>query len=78
MELQRGRHPRFEGREPQLQGHIYDWTGERTPEWHIRTTREISNHIGVVYMKYMADFTAAVDTLELTDPEEPPAPDPPT
>ena len=27
---QRGRQARFEGREPRLQGHIYDWTGERT------------------------------------------------
>ena len=34
-DLQRGRQPRFEGREPQLQGHIYDWTGERTPERYI-------------------------------------------
>ena len=73
---QRGRQPRFEGREPRLQGHIYDWTGERTPERYIRTTREISTYVGVVYTKYTADFTAAVETLELNDPEEPPAPDP--
>ena len=45
---QRGRQPRFEGREPRLQGHIYDWTGERTPERYIRTTREISTYVGVV------------------------------
>ena len=73
---QRGRQPRFEGREPRLQGHIFDWTGERTPERYIRMTREISTYVGVVYTKYTTDFTAAVDTLELTDPEEPPAPDP--
>ena len=41
-DLQHGRQPRFEGREPRLQGHIYDWTGERTPERYIQTTREIS------------------------------------
>ena len=63
-------------REPRLQGHIYDWTGERSPERYIRTTREISTYIGVAYPKYTVDFTAAVDTLELTDPVEPPAPDP--
>ena len=73
---QRGRQARFEGREPRLQGHIYDWTGERTPERYIRTTREISTCVGVVYTKYTADFTAAVDTLDLADPIEPPAPDP--
>ena len=73
---QRGRQPKFEGREPRLQGHIYDWTGERSPERYIRTTREISTYVGVTYPKYTADFTAAVDTLELIDPEEPAAPDP--
>ena len=30
----------------------------------------------VAYPKYTADFTAAVDTLDLTNPVEPPAPDP--
>ena len=73
---QRGRQPKFEGREPRLQGHIYDWTGERTPERYIRTTREIGNYVGIAYPKYTADFTAAVENLELTDPEEPAAPDP--
>ena len=75
-DLQRGRQPRFEGCEPRLQGHIYDWTGERTPERYIRTTREISTYVGVMYTKYMADFTSAVDTLDLANPDEPPAPDP--
>ena len=46
------------------------------PEWYIRTTREISTYVGVVYTKYTADFTAAVDSLELTDLDEPPAPNP--
>ena len=73
---QRGRQARFEGREPRLQGHIYDWTGERTPERYIRTTWEISTYVRVVYTKYTADFTAAVDTLDLPDPTEQPAPDP--
>ena len=76
VEHQRGRQPKFKGREPRLQGHIYDWTGERSPERYIRTTREISTYVGIAYPKYTVDFTAAVDTLELTDPEEPPAPDP--
>ena len=58
---QRGRQARFEGREPRLQGHIYDWTGEQTPARYIRTTREISTYVGVVYTKCTADFTAAVE-----------------
>ena len=73
---QRGQQARFEGREPRLHGHIYDWTGERTPERYIRTTREISTNVGVVYTKYTADFTAAVDSLDLAGPIEPSAPDP--
>ena len=32
---QHGRQTRFEGREPWLHSHIYDWTGERTPERYI-------------------------------------------
>ena len=73
---QRGRQTRFEGRKPRLHGHIYDWTGERAPERYIRTTREISTYVGTVYTKYPADFTAAVDSLDLADPDEPPASDP--
>ena len=75
-DLQRGRQPRFEGREPRLQGHILDWTGERTPERYIQTTREISIYVRAVYTKYTVDFTAAVDTLDLADLDEPLAPDP--
>ena len=62
VEHQRGRLSKFEGREPRLQGHIYDWTGERTPERYIHTTHEISNYVGVAYPKYTSDFTAAMDT----------------
>ena len=27
--------PKFEGREPRLHSHIYDWTGEQTPDRYI-------------------------------------------
>ena len=37
-DLQCGRQSMFEGCEPRLQGHIYNWTGERTPERYIQTT----------------------------------------
>ena len=73
---QRGWQTRFEGREPRLQGQFYDWMGEQTPERYIRTTREISTYVGIVYTKYTADFTAAVVSLDLADPVEPPATDP--
>ena len=76
VDQQCGRQTRFEGREPRLQGHIYDWMGERTPQRYVRTTREISTYVGIIYTKYTADFTAAVDSLDIADPVEPPAPDP--
>ena len=72
----RVRQSRFEGREPRLQCHIYDWTGERTPDRYIRTTREIVNFVGTMYSQYTAEFTAAVYTLVFPDPEELEAPDP--
>jgi hypothetical protein len=44
---QRGYHTtRFEGREPSLKGHVYDWTGERNPDQFIKTTKEITNYVG--------------------------------
>ena len=76
VEHQRWRQLKFEGWEPRLQGHLYDWTGERTPERYIRATCEISTYVGIAYLKYTADFKAAVDSLDLTNPDEPPAPDP--
>ena len=67
---------RFEGREKALAGHIYDYNGERTPDKYIRTTKEIANYVGRTFTKYPGDFTAAKETLELDDPDEPNDPDP--
>ena len=43
VEHQRGRQPKFEGREPRHQGHIYDWTGREAPNGisglHVRSAR---------------------------------------
>ena len=73
---QRVTDPRFEGREPTLKVHVYDYTGERNPEQWIRTTKEIATYVGRTYKKYTADFTEAIQTLVLTDPNVPDAPDP--
>ena len=63
--------PRFEGREPSLKGHVYDFTGDRTPDQYIRTTKEIVTYVGRTYTKYTSDFTQAMNTLTLHDPVAP-------
>ena len=70
VDPQRGWQPMFEGCEPRLQGHIYNWTGERTPKQYIQTTQEISTYVRVAYTRYTADFTATVDTLDLAKPTQ--------
>ena len=67
-------HSRFEGREPSLKGFVYDYTGERTPDQYIKTTKEIVNYVGRTYTKYTLDFTEVVNKLELVDPIPPQPP----
>jgi hypothetical protein len=66
---------RFEGREPSLKGHIYDWTGERNPDQFIKTTKEIINYVGRTYTKYTGEFMEAVRDLVLEDPPQPEEPE---
>jgi hypothetical protein len=61
-----------------LKGFIYDSTGERSPDQFIKTTKEIINYVGRTYTKYTAEFTQAVQDLELTVPTPPADPDPTT
>jgi hypothetical protein len=67
---------KFEGREPSLEGFIYDSTGERSPDQYIKTTKEIINYVGRTYTKYTAEFTQAVHDLKLIDPTPPADPNP--
>jgi hypothetical protein len=67
---------RFEGREPSMKGHIYDFTGERNPKQWIKTTKEIVSFVGRTYTKFTSEFTEAVKELKLADPVEPTNPDP--
>jgi hypothetical protein len=66
----------FEGREPSLKGFIYDSMGKPSPNQYIKTTKEIINYVGRMYMKYTAEFTQAVRDLELMMPTAPDDPDP--
>ena len=70
----KGNRPRFEGREENLKGHIYDYTGERAPDKYIKTTKELITHVGKFSSKYVSDFTTAIRKLELEDPVPPEEP----
>lgn len=66
---------RFEGREPMLKGHIYDFTGERNPDQYTKTTDKIIDHVGRTHTKYTAEFTRAIRDLHLEDPLAPADPE---
>lgn len=67
--------PRFTGREPLLQGHIYD-SGDRNADQFIKTTKEIGIYVGTNQKNYVSIFVDAVENLELVDPIAPNDPDP--
>ena len=62
---------RFEGSEPTLKGHIYDFTSERNPDQFIKTTRQIKLYVGRTFTKYPREFTQAIDELYLEEPQAP-------
>ena len=56
------RTPKFEGKCPELKGHIYDASDARQSDQFIKTTREISEYVGRTY-KYGGDIRLAVEML---------------
>ncbi len=67
---------KFEGQEPTLKGHIYDFTSERMPDEFIKMTKEIKNYVGRMYTKYTADLVQVVEDLTIDNPMAPADPDP--
>jgi len=66
--------PKLEGRWADLKGHIYDTSDARQSDQFIKTTREISEHVGRTY-KYGGDIRLAVENLSLptiAQPADPP------
>lgn len=57
-----------------LKGFIHDYSGERSADQYIKTTKEIINYVGRTYTKYTLEFTRAVKELELQMPLQPPNP----
>ena len=61
----------FSGRESAMNGHIFDYTGERTPEKYIQTMRELVAHVGLTYKNYTTELKEGLENLVLADPIEP-------
>ena len=54
-----------------MNGHIFDYTGERTPEKYIRTMRELVAHVGLTCKNYTTELKEGLENLALADPTEP-------
>ena len=54
-----------------MNGHIFDYTGEWTPEKYIRTMRELVAHVGLTYKNYTTELKEGLENLTLADPTEP-------
>lgn len=71
QESNKTRRAKFEGRIDELKGHVYDYTGRKNPEMHIKVTKEVAIYFGRQDGDYSADFANAIDELVLNDPVEP-------
>ena len=61
----------FVGRESAMNGHVFDYTGERTPEKYIRTMKELVAHVGLTNKHYTTDLQEGLENLLLVDPTAP-------
>ena len=61
----------FTGRESAMNGHVFDYTGEHTPEKYIRTMKELLVHIGLTYKEYTTELKEGLENLALVDPTTP-------
>ena len=65
------RENQFTGHESAMNGHVFGYTGERTPEKYIRTMKELLAHVGLTYKEYTTELKEGLENLMLTDPIEP-------
>ena len=54
-----------------MNGHVFDYTGEQTPEKYIRMMKELLAHVGLTYKKYTTELKEGLENLVLVDPTEP-------
>jgi hypothetical protein len=67
---------RFEGKEPDLKGFIYDIPDEMTRDRFIKTTDEIITFVARKYKSYTSELVEGLHRLQLDDPQTPSDPDP--
>ena len=65
------RRNQFTGRESAMNGHVFDYTGEQTPEKYIRTMKELLTHVGLTFKEYTTELKEGLENLALVDPTEP-------
>ena len=61
----------FAEHESAINGHVFDYTGEWTPEKYIRTMKELLAHVGLTYKEYTTELKEGLEDLMLADPTEP-------
>ena len=61
----------FTGCESAMNGHVFDYTGEWTPEKYIQMMKELLAHVGLTYKKYTTELKEGLENLVLVDPTEP-------
>ena len=54
-----------------MNGHVFNYTRERTPEKYIRTMKELVAHVGLTYKEYTTDLKEGLESLVLVDPTPP-------
>ena len=64
------RRNQFTGRESAMNGHVFDYTGEQTPEKYIRMMKELLAHVGLTYKEYTTELKEGLENLVLVDPTE--------
>ena len=62
------RRNQFTGQESAMNGHVFDYTGECTPEKYIRTMKELLAHVGLTYKDYTTKLKEGLENLALVDP----------
>ena len=54
-----------------MDGHVFDYTGECTPEKYIQAMKELIMHVGLTYKVYTTELKEGLENLELVDPTGP-------
>ena len=54
-----------------MNGHVFDYTGERMPEKYIRTMKELLAHVSLTYKEHTTELKEGLESLALVDPTPP-------